>query len=146
MFTWVIKQFEKLMESRSIPRVFCVLSSKNQLSTKSYPKLRTRYFLGVGWYENSLHLMKSKLYGIIFMSTVQQMLVHVSSNKLYIWSQLPATILNLLHRVSTETHCIFYMFCSMIFYLSMGIVSNIVLNFTIIILETNINININFSF
>ena len=77
LFTWAIKQFQKLMECRSIPRVLFVLSTENQLSTKSYPKLITRYFQFVGWYENSHHLVKFKLYETIFMSNVHQMLVDV---------------------------------------------------------------------
>ena len=37
----------------------------------------TRYFVCVGWYENSHRLMKCKLYAQIFMSSVQQMLLNV---------------------------------------------------------------------
>ena len=58
----------------------------------------TRYFVCVcagGWYENSHRLMNCKLYPQIFMSSVQQMLVDVSSNKLHIWSQLPGINLTL---------------------------------------------------
>ena len=52
--------------------------------------------------------MKCFLFPQIFMSSVQQMLMDLSSNKLYIWSQLPGNNLNLSNKVSTETHCFFH--------------------------------------
>ena len=84
-FIWSILSFSSTLVN--------IESAKNQLSTESCPIPRTRYFLCVGWYKNSHRLMKSKLYGIIFMSSVLQMLVHLSANKLLIWSQLPETII-----------------------------------------------------
>ena len=44
------------------------------------------------------------LFPQIFMSSIQQTLVDLSSNKLYILFQLPGNNLNLSNKVSTETH------------------------------------------